>query len=387
VSTAAAGLPRGGDAAPGSVPAPPAPGRMGAAPRPEELLAYLDALGQWRDARRAELDLLDRAALEVAHPERLTGDVTLAMALWQAVAGRHAVLLSTWDSGRVGPTERERMAALIWGRLDTSGTGAVSPLAVSLPEACRLCDALVGELRERVGLDPSGRETTARIGDLRAQLERIRDQVGLEPAGPLNQSAAERSAALARRLAAVVAKADRGGDVAGLLGPIEIAAATFERDLIVGAARRREAGALVSRVRAARSDLVTREQALRALVERCVATVRPAPRYAVPDVAALGPLPNTAVALAGYETRLQQVGRALALAEQAYAAALREHDDAEARLAALRVKAEATGRADEPDLTRAYTMAREALDARPSPLGLVAQLVTLYATYLETEPR
>ena len=42
--------------------------------------------------------------------------------------------------------------------------------------------------------------------------------------------------------------------------------------------------------------------------ERCVATVDPAPRYAVPDVDGLGPLPNTAAALEAYEHRLDLVG-------------------------------------------------------------------------------
>ena len=190
-------------------------------------------------------------------------------------------------------------------------------------------------------------------------------------------------ATLAARLDAAVDKAGRGGDVGGILGPVEVEAATLERDLIVGGARRREAGALVARVRAQRTDLQRRAAALRDLVERCVATVEDAPRYAVPDVDALGPLPNTAAAITAYEDRLDLVGRALAVAERAYGQALRAHDDREARLAALRVRAEATGRAGEPDLERAYAMARAALDARPSRPALAEQLVTLYATYLE----
>lgn len=190
-------------------------------------------------------------------------------------------------------------------------------------------------------------------------------------------------AALARRLTDAVDKAGRGGDVGGILGPLEVEAATLERDLIVGGARRREAGALVARVRSRRTDLMARAATFRTLAERCVATVEDAPRYAVPDVAALGPLPNTAAALTAYEQRLDLVGRALAVAEQAYGRALQAHDDRDARLAALRVKAEATGRADEPDLQRAYGMARAALDARPSRPALAEQLVTLYATYLE----
>ncbi|MGI3780670.1 MAG: hypothetical protein ACRYG2_07820, partial [Janthinobacterium lividum] len=132
-----------------------------------------------------------------------------------------------------------------------------------------------------------------------------------------------------------------------------------------------------------RAELEGRAAELRTLAARCVATVEEAPRYAVPDVEALGPLPNTVAAITAYEHRLELVGRALGVAEQAYAQALRAHDDREARLAALRVEAEATGRADEPDLRSTYAMARAALDARPSRAALSEQLVTLYATYLE----
>ena len=373
---------------PAGLPAPPAPGRLGVALEPEAALTYLTALGDWLAARRAELDALDREVLASAEPVRLTGDVTLAMALWQAVADREARLRAVWDSGRVGRDERERMATLVWGRRETrgpAGPGAVgSPLALSVPEACRLSDAVVGELRERLGLDPSGAQTNARVAALRAQLERLRDQTTLEPAGPPRLRAVQHVAALAARLDAAVDKAGRGGDIGGLLGPLEVEAATFERDLIVGGARRREAGALVARVRAQRSDLQRRAAALRDLVGRCVATVEDAPRYAVPDVEALGPLPNTAAAIAAYEERLDLVGRALGVAERAYGQALRAHDDREARLAALRVRAEATGRADEPDLARAYAMARSALAARPSRPALAEQLVTRYATYLGT---
>src|SRR5690606_20439441 len=75
--------------------------------------------------------------------------------------------------------------------------------------------------------------------------------------------------------------------------PLEIAAATFERALIVAAATGREAGAKVDRARDLLAELKAREAALRILVQRCVRTVSPAPHYAVPDVSAIGPVPNT----------------------------------------------------------------------------------------------
>jgi hypothetical protein len=45
------------------------------------------------------------------------------------------------------------MSTLIWGRLDAA---TASGLSVSLPEACRLSDALLSQLRVKLGLDPSG---------------------------------------------------------------------------------------------------------------------------------------------------------------------------------------------------------------------------------------
>ena len=177
---------------------PEPPGSMGSTISSEDALHYLEALGTWRDQRRAELDRLDEAALAASGADAaggtstgLTGDVMLSMALWKAVADRHDLLVATWDSGRVGPAERERLSTLIWGRLDATldpqlarrpdvptSSGA---LAVSLPEAMRLSDALAASLRARLSLDPADANVTSRLRELRAQLERVRDLVAAEP--------------------------------------------------------------------------------------------------------------------------------------------------------------------------------------------------------------
>ncbi|HMI35274.1 MAG TPA: hypothetical protein VK499_14330, partial [Propionibacteriaceae bacterium] len=203
--------------------APVAPGQMGSALKVRAAQVYLDELGRWRDGRRHELDELDKAALETATGSTATGDILLSMALWKAISDRYELLLATWNSGRVGVTELMRMSTLIWGRLDAA---TASGLSVSLPEACRLSDALLSQLRVKLGLDPSGMEITERIRQLRAQMERIREQIDLEPAGAAQQQAALEQSWLARRLKDVAEKAGRGGDVAGLLGPLEIEAAT-----------------------------------------------------------------------------------------------------------------------------------------------------------------
>src|SRR5215211_7987857 len=110
----------------GQVIAPVAPGQMGSALDARAADVYIDELGRWRDARRHELDELDKAALQAASGSAATGDLLLSMALWKAVSDRYELLLATWDSGRVGATELTRMATLIWGRLDTSSASGLS---------------------------------------------------------------------------------------------------------------------------------------------------------------------------------------------------------------------------------------------------------------------
>jgi hypothetical protein len=364
--------------------APPAPGRLGVALETAAAGRYLSGLEHWVTARRAELDALDAAALSSPRGATATPDLLLSMALWQAVADRSALLATTWNGGRVGAVERERLSTLVWGRLDTavpSAAGAAG-LAVSLPEACRLSDALVASLRVRLGLDLSAAELTTRLRALRAQLERIRDQVGLEPPGSRQQEAAGTAARLGRRLGELTDKAGRGGDVDGLLGPLEIEAATFERDLIVGAARRREASGRLTRARELYRALEAREAALQQLVAEAVATVTPAPRYAVPDVSALGSVPNTPGELSGYLERLEKVGRAMTVVQTAYGEALAAHRELTGRLDAFRAKAVALGVAEQSDLVRAHALATETLDRRPCPMSIAEQLVELYVAYL-----
>jgi len=356
---------------------------MGSALELQAAQVYLDELGRWRDARRRELDELDRAALQSPTGSSVTGDLLLSMALWKAVSDRYDLLAATWNSGRVGITERMRMSTLIWGRLDAA---TASGLSVSLPEAGRLSDALLSQLRVKLGLDPSGIEITERIRQLRAQMERIRDQIDLEPAGAGQQQAALEQSRLARRLKELAEKAGRGGDVGGSLGPLEIEAATFERDLIVSGARRRDAAALVQRAREQRADLEAREVALRSIVDDCVRRVDPAPRYAVPETAALGPVPNTLGELESYLRRLDQVSRAMTIAQTAYAKALHDHEELDSRLEAYRAKAVAKGVAEVPDVARTYDLARSVLDQRPSRTVLAEQLLTVYQTYLQTTP-
>ncbi len=386
--------------------APAAPGRLGQPLGASEALHYLDALGSWRDARKAELDVLDEAALAAADSAAYTADLLLSMALWKGVADRHDLLVATWDSGRVGPTELARLSTLVWGRLDatvsrpsgspgaTPGatprgtTGVAGALAVSLPEACRLSDALAASLRARLGLDPSEADVQARVRGLRASVERIRDLVGRVPAR-------EHAAAVAvldrldTRVADVVARAKRGADVGGMLGPLEQDAARAERDLIVGASNRRARAHDEERARALRTELEARGGALRILAARCVAQVTPAPRLAVPDVSTLGPVPTDPAAVDAYLARLDAVGRAMTMAQNAYASALSERDELRVTLELYAAKAadrRARPRSDEADADLAELQRRAvgALDREPTDLVRVRALVAACAAYLRS---
>jgi hypothetical protein len=380
--------------------APAAPGRLGQPLVASDALHYLEALGTWRDARKAELDVLDQAALGAPDGAAYTSDLLLSMALWKAVADRHDLLVATWDSGRVGPTELARLSTLVWGRLDAAtsrsapsraGDAAQLPagaLAVSLPEACRLSDALAASLRARLGLDPSEADQQARVRALRASVERVRDLVDREPAS-------ERAAAssvlerLDTRTADLLARISRGADVGGLLGPLEQDAARAERDLIVGASNRRANAHDEERARALRSELEARGAALRDLAARCVAQVDPAPRLAVPNVAALGPVPTEPAAVDAYLVRLDAVGRAMTMAQDAYASALSERDELRLTLGAYAAKAadrRSSTRSEQADadLAELRRRAGEALDREPADLVRGRALVAAYMAYLSS---
>lgn len=363
--------------------APVAPGKLGDALEPAAIQTYLGELDTWIRVRRAELDELDRAAIDAGRGGELTGDMSLALALWKATADRHQLVFATWDGGRVLRKERERISALIWGRLDGAAE-LPGGLAVSLPEAGRLCDALTGQLRTRLALVPGADESAARIRALRAQLERIRDQVALEPAN--NRDAAIATlAGLMSRLEGVTAKAERGGDVGGMLGPLESEATTFERDLIVGNARRRDARSKILSARELRADLEARAAALAQLAGTCVATVDPAPRYAIPDVELLGPVPVTPDEIDAYLQRLDRVSQAMEVAQHAYSDALEEHAQLVGLLDGYVAKARASGMADHADLAESERAARALLERRPCPMAVARQLVTTYQTWLTKE--
>lgn len=363
--------------------APTAPGKLGEALDPAAIQRYVGELDTWLRDRRTELDDVDQTAVAAGRGGEVASDMALALALWKAISDRYQLVFATWDGGRVLQQERERISALIWGRLDGAAE-MPGGLAVSMPEACRLCDALTGQLQARLALAPDAMESAGRVRALRAQLERIRDQVGLEPV-TTRDAAVQRLAEQMLRLDSIADRAERGADVGGLLGPLEVDATTFERDLIVGNARRRDARDLILSARELRADLEQRAVALQKLAATCVATVDPAPRYAVPEVDALGPVPVTEDAIGPYRERLDRVSQALELAQHKYAAALEEHTELVDLLDAYVAKADQLGLGDHPDLVESEKAARAMLDRRPCPTAIARQLVVTYQTWLQKE--
>ena len=367
--------------------APHAPGALGVAATAPQMLDYLGRLDRWLAERRNELDTLDAQIIAEGRTQELTADMSLAMALWQAAKTRQDALLATWDSGRVGAQELDRLAGLVWGRLETAGSpvSALRSMAVSLPEAGQLCDALVAQLRIRLNTNPHQTAQQVRLRDLRAQAERIRDQLALEPPA-LAPPARARLDTIVRRIDEVEAKGQRGGDISGLLSSLEVSAATFERDLIVGAARRREAVELLTTVRRRHAEVSQHHLDLGALAERAAQEVWPLTDRPLPDLAALGPIPNTAEALGGYLTKLNEINAGLNAHQQILTQRLAERDQAADRFQALQQKADSLDGAA-PALAEYRKLIGDRLAARPVVLPALQQLLNAYATELDQAAR
>jgi hypothetical protein len=346
---------------------------------------YLDRLAAWRDARRSELDELDRVALSSPDVD-LTGDVTLAMALWQSVATRYDELVRVWAGGRVGPVELARLSALVWGRADATGAGMATSTGVSLPEACRLSDAVTAQLRRRLALETVSADLAGHLAALRAGVERIRDLVGAVASGPDRASATDRLERLSRRVEDAHARARRGADVGGLVRPLETDVAHAERDLIVAAATRRDDERDLSRARAWSAELIERARTVATAVDECVAQVRPAPVLGIPQVEALGPVPEAAAAVDAYLARLDAVERALTRADEAYRAPVAELADLRGLLAASSAQAAARGRDRYREVAALAQHAGEVLAASPVDLPRARAVVAAFRLLLESPP-
>jgi hypothetical protein len=152
----------------------------------------------------------------------------------------------------------------------------------------------------------------------------------------------------------------------------------------------------VARARQLRGELEARGAAIRDLATQCVATVNPAPKLAVPDVAALGPVPQTAAEVDAYLARMARVGRALNLAHAAYSTAMDERNELRGRLEAYAIKATrmadtgnaaGTGRSNadddaDDDLGELFRRAEKVLRAEPTDMSRARALVAAHQAYL-----
>lgn len=360
--------------------APQAPGRLGAAVPAGELLAYLERLRSWRGERRNELDRIDDAATRARDADTYVEDLKLAWTMWQSVTDRLTQLETVWDSGRVGPQQREEMARLIWG----AGSAGPGGIGLSLVEAARLSDALTAALRARLSFDPVAADVAARIAATRASLRRSADQLASSRiVRPSEMPDLER---LGRRLEDLAVRATQGADVTGPFAVVEAEAARAERDLIVREATHRDLGRDYRATLERRRELEAREEELRRLVARVTAAVLPPPKLAVPDVERLGRVPQTREALDGYRARLERVAAALAQAERAYTTALAEPDELRGRLDAFAAKAAARGLSGETVVGAAYDAAHEVLSRSPVPVAEARSRLHVYSRLLD-EPR
>ncbi|MBL8931320.1 MAG: hypothetical protein JNL54_14465 [Kineosporiaceae bacterium] len=367
--------------------APTPPGRLGEAADPGALLAYLRELRDWVAQRKRELDGLDAAAQRSADPDDYTADVTLSMALWQSVSDRCLSLDTLWDAGRADAITREKMSQVIWGRL-ASGT-ATGGLTLSLVEACRLSDALAAQLRARLAFDPRASDAAVRVSALRAALERLRELVKQEPSWSAQVDL------LSTRVDDVAVRAARGGDVDGVLHNLEVDAARAERDLVVTTATKlrqarsaeAEAADLASdRARAASEVAALEHRRLRllGLVERCLAEIASAPRYAVPDVAALGSVPGDREGLDAFTRRLDTVVRAMDRVEEAYGRPLEEREELVGLLTGYRTMAARQSRGHDAAVAVALGRAEQALAAVPCDVGAARLAVTTFRELVRT---
>lgn len=344
-------------------------------PTAQQSLAYLDALGQWIDDCKADIDRLDERVRDKGPFEGIQ-DIAMTLTVWQAIQHRYSDLLKVWDNGRADEVVLAKLSALTWANLNDMLTPGASiatggGLALSLPEACRMLEALIAQMSSHYQLVQLPDQTSSRVAALLAQVERIRDQAKLDA-----PDVRERTTPLVDNLAAdtqlLVEKAGRGGDVGGLIGPLEVRASELERDLIVGHAQRSNLGKRVDEVRQVRAQLIAREESVGRLAEATRHAMTPAPKYAVPHVESLGPVPSNQSDLDAYLARLTQVRSALDVVEKA-------NKDALGRVASLVTRLKVASTRLEPSDNVATALANQArtlLDRNPAPVDVIEPLLT-----------
>ncbi len=358
------------------VAAPPPPAQPGLAPADEAADRFLSELARWRLRREHELRALD--GLTRTHDDRdaLLADVTASMTLYHAIAQRHDLLLATWQEVRAGTGQREWLAQLIWGVLEQPD-GDAEALALPLPDGLRLSDALAASLRARVGAEEDV-ALDQRLTRLGHETERVREA--------LEELDGHAAGDLGARLTAVEDDLSAGRDGAGLdlsaLGELESRLAAVDRGVIVSAVSHAHEHADRAQAERERAHLVARGEAVRSLAQRVLDTLQPAPRLGIPDVTALGEVPDAEEELAAYVTNLERVGRSLDQAHATYAAALARYADLADRAERLAKTLAGCGAPTSVDLAGMLTAAKESLHTRPADVQRASALVAAQEAYL-----
>lgn len=355
--------------------APPPPAEPGMLPADETTDRYLSDLASWRLRREHELRALDELTRTHDDRDTLNDDVTTSMTLFHAIAQRHDLLLATWQDARGGEGEREWVAQLIWGVLEPPD-GDAQALALPLPDALRLSDALAASLRARVGADDEG-SPASRMAQLQEETARLRDDL-TERGDAAPEDLPERL----DQIESDVAQARAGGADLSDVGELESRLAAVDRELIVSAVSHAHDNADREQAVRERDHLVARGEAVRALAERVLNTVQPAPKLGIPDVTALGEVPEDEDELAAFVGNLERVGRALDQAHATYAAALAHYADLADRAARLAQTLAGCGAPTSVDLAGMLTAAKESLHTRPADVQRAAALIAAQEAYL-----
>lgn len=360
---------------------PTPPGSLTSPAAPRDVLHYLDELRRWRDDLRIALDALDRRTQVASSSDAFTADLTLALSLAESISRRTDELITTWDSGRVTDKELAQLAQLMWGRLpDALG----NPSAFSLSEATTLAAALEARLAARLDADTiAGSGAADRIAPLRETLARCHDL-----ATTLERRVDEASA-LADQLEAALASDAK--TLGAQIGRIADSADLLERDLIKETALRASVSRDVATLAARVAQLSTTAAGVRETAQRCRDKIAAPPRLAVPDLAALGPVPPipdgadvpgswtaARAALDAYQARLEQAAAALAEAGRRYAAPLTERAELRGLAEAYRAKAAAAGLVEDPALDAQFAATRAELWRAPCDVAAARSLVETY---------
>ena len=129
-------------------------------------------------------------------------------------------------------------------------------------------------------------------------------------------------------------------------------------------------------------DLLARGEAVRNLAEKALNSINPAPRLGIPDVSALGEVPEDPSELSTYMANLERVGRALDQAHSTYAAALAEYADLADRAERLARTLAGCGAPTSVDLAGMLTAAKESLHTQPADIRRAAALIAAQEAYL-----